>query len=273
MNRFGDTTALVTGAGGDIGAATALRLAREGARVALVDRSLDLLSETQAQCKEAGADVVCIAMDQTDRTAVESGATQAAAELGPVDLLFANAGYGKFSRFIDTPMREWERHVSVNLTGTFNVCQVIAQAMVNRRQGGSIVINTSSGAVQHADHLSAYCATKAALRMLMVGMASELGSHRIRVNAVMPGVIETGMTAPMLAEPEHREVLLAETPVGRLGLPADVAGTVAFLLSDEASYITGHAVMIDGGSTIHGHPRWFRLDYRDDFVEDWQVGR
>jgi NAD(P)-dependent dehydrogenase (short-subunit alcohol dehydrogenase family) len=273
MKRFQNSTALVTGAGGDIGAATAIRLANEGARVALADRTIDLLSETRARCEQAGADVLCLEMDQTDREAVESAGAQIAADFGPVDLLFANAGYGKFSRFLDTSMREWDRHVSVNLTGTFNVCQVIARAMASRREGGSIVINTSSGAVQHADQLGAYCATKAALRMLMVAMASELGVHRIRVNAVMPGVIETGMTAPMLADPAHRDVLIADTPVGRLGVPDDVAATVAFLLSDEASYITGHAVMIDGGSTIHGHPRWFRLDYREAFVEDWETGR
>jgi NAD(P)-dependent dehydrogenase (short-subunit alcohol dehydrogenase family) len=273
MNRFQNSTAMVTGAGGAIGAATAVRLASEGARVALVDRKFDLLDETSRRCEQAGADVLCLAMDQTDRDAVESGAAQVAADLGPVDVLFANAGYGKFSRFLDTSPREWERHVSVNLTGTFNVCQVVAQAMVSRQQGGSIVVNTSSGAVQHADQLSAYCASKAALRMLTVGMASELGGHRIRVNAVMPGVIETAMTAPMLADAAHREVLLADTPVGRLGVPDDVAATVAFLLSAEASYISGHAVMIDGGSTIHGHPRWFRLDYREQFAENWEIGR
>lgn len=273
MKRYEGKVCLVTGAGGDIGAATAIRMASEGGRIALFDRKADLLQETAEAVRATGADFETYGMDQSDRSQVESGIALAIDRFGGIDVVFANAGYGQFGTFLEMTDRQWNRHVDVNLSGTFNVCQVASRAMVERKRGGAIVINASSGAVQHADQLSGYCTTKAALRMLGMGMASELGMHRIRVNSVMPGVVETGMTKPMLADNAHRDVILAETPVGRLGKPEDVAGLVSFLASDEAGFISGESVMIDGGQTIHGHPRWFRSDYRDEFNERWEVGR
>jgi NAD(P)-dependent dehydrogenase (short-subunit alcohol dehydrogenase family) len=271
--RFDGKTALVTGAGGDIGTAAARRLADEGARLVLFDRKAELLDMVAADCRERGAEVDMHAVDQTSREVVDAAVGDAWRAAGRIDVLFANAGYGKFSTFLQTPLREWNRHVDVNLTGTFHVCQAVARLMAADSGGGAIVVNASSGAQVHSDQLSAYCATKAALRMLAVGMASELGIHRIRVNAVMPGVIETGMTRPMLENGGHRDVLLAETPVGRLGRAEDVANLVCFLASDEAAFVTGESVMVDGGQTIHGHPRWFRADYRRPFEESWEVGR
>lgn len=278
MKRFEGQVALITGAGGDIGQATAVRLAREGAHVAVLDRKEELLAETVELCGKAGSpgEVLSLGVDQTDADAVEEAIARVSHELGGIDALFANAGYGRFARFLDQPAEEWDRHVAVNLTGTFRVCQGVARRMVERRRGGSIVINASSGAEQYTDLLVAYCSTKAAVRMLAAGMASELGSHRIRVNCVMPGVVETGMTLPMLAGPDgagHAELLLANTPVGRLGVPEDVASLVAFLLSSEAAFITAEAVMIDGGQRIHGHPQWYATDYREEFADTWSVGR
>ena len=276
MTQPADHVAIVTGAAGDIGQATAVRLAREGAKVALFDRKVELLEATAARCRQAGADVLSLGVDQTDRGAVDDGLTEIGSTLGSPTLLFANAGYGRFAPLLEQTVSEWERHVAVNFTGTFHVCQATAQAMVAARKGGSIVINASSGAVQYSDLLGAYCATKAGLRMLAIGLASELGNFRIRVNVVMPGVVETGMTAPMLSGPDgegHLEGLLADTPVGRLGLAEDVASLAAFLLSDDAAFITGEDVRIDGGQTIHGHPRWYRTDYRREFETDWVVAR
>lgn len=276
MARFEHRAAIVTGAGGDIGAAVATRLAAEGARLALFDRDVDLLDEVADKCRAADGEVIIVAVDQTDRAAVDDGVARVVAAFDGVDVLFANAGYAKFVTFLEQPLKEWHRHVDVNLTGTFHVCQEVARQMVARGQGGAIVVNASSGAAQYSDLLSAYCATKAALRMLAIGMASELGAHRIRVNAVLPGVIETGMTGPVLdgeQGQEHRDVLLADTPAGRLGDPADVAALVLFLASDEAAFITGQGILVDGGQTIHGHPRWFRADYRDAHEEKWVVSR
>jgi NAD(P)-dependent dehydrogenase (short-subunit alcohol dehydrogenase family) len=276
MTRFHDRTVLVTGAAGDIGQATAVRLASEGARVAVADRRVDLLDDTVRLCAEQGATPFAFAMDQTDLDAVHAGVAAVEDAVGPLDGLFANAGYGKFATFLEQPWKEWKRHVDVNLSGTFAVTQAVARSMVARRSGGAIVINASSGAIQHTDLLSAYCATKAGLEMLAKGMASELGSHRIRVNTVMPGVIETGMTGPMLHGPDgdaHRDLLLADTPLGRLGEPQDIAALAAFLLSDDASFITGASVAIDGGQTILGHPRWYTTDHRAEHQELWKAGR
>jgi NAD(P)-dependent dehydrogenase (short-subunit alcohol dehydrogenase family) len=273
MNRFTGKVVLVTGAGGDIGAATAMRFAQEGAKVAVFDRKVELLEQTAAAIERAGSECASFGIDQSDPEAVETGIAAVVEHFGGIDALFANAGYGQFAPFLEISQKAWRRHVDVNLNGTFAVCQAVARLMADRKAGGSIVINASSGALQHADQLIAYCSTKAALRMLAIGMASELGTHRIRVNSVLPGVIATGMTAPMLAQEAHRDVILAETPVGRLGEPEDVAALVAFLSSDEAGFITGESVMIDGGQTIHGHPRWFRLDYRQEHEDAWEIGR
>ncbi|GAA1930900.1 SDR family oxidoreductase [Microbacterium aoyamense] len=268
--------ALVTGAAGDIGQATAVGFARQGRDVVVFDRKVELLAETVRLCEAEGVRVHAAAVDQTDSDAVLEGVAAAIAAVGPVTALFANAGYGKFSGLLEQPLKEWHRHVDVNFNGTFFVCQAVAQAMVDARSGGSIVINASSGASQYSDLLGAYCATKAGLKMLATGLASELGNHRIRVNCVEPGVIETGMTGPMLAGENgqaHRDILVSDTPVGRLGLPEDVAELVLFLSSDHAAFITGVAVPIDGGQTIHGHPRWYRTDYRVDHVAEWEVTR
>lgn len=272
MARFTGRGALVTGAGGSIGRAAARRLASEGATLALFDIQTDELDLTRAQCLADGAPAAHgFEVDQTDEDRVADGVTQAAEALGGIDVLFANAGFGQFATFLATSSRAWQRHVDINFTGTFHVCQQVARHMVERREGGAIVINASSGAVRHADQLSAYCATKAGLRMLAIGMASELGIHGIRVNAVMPGAIESNMTAPMLVEDDHRQEILANTPLGRIGEPDDVAGLVAFLASDDAGYVTGESVLLDGGQTIHGHPRWFRQDYRDRNDERWTI--
>lgn len=273
-SKFREKVGLITGAGGDLGAATARRMVAEGMnRVALFDREESLLDETAAACRKLGAtEVLTAAVDQTDREAVIEGVGSVVARFDGIDVLFANAGYGQFAPFLAVSPRAWQRHVDVNLNGTFYVCQEVGKAMAERGAGGAIVVNASSGAVQHADQLSAYCATKSALRMLAIGMAAELGIYDIRVNTIMPGVIETGMTKPMLADERHRGAILADTPVGRLGDPEDVARLVCFLASDDAGFITGESILVDGGQVIHGTPRWFRLDYRDRHDETWKVG-
>lgn len=265
---------IVTGAAGGIGAASAVRLAQEGASLGLLDRDEQGAAAVARRCEEVGASTIALAVDQADREAVDAGLAQIVDRFGRVDGLFANAGYGQFATFLATSAKNWTRHVDVNLTGTFNVCQAVAQVMADQRSGGAIVLNASSGAETYSDQLFAYCVTKAGVKMLAKGMAAELGVHRIRVNAILPGVIESPMTSPMLdgAEP-HRDVLLSETPLGRLGDPGDVAALAAFLLSDDASFITGASINIDGGQTIHGHPRWFRVDYREPFIERWEVPR
>lgn len=262
---------VVTGAGGGIGAATALHLACSGVPLAICDRDGDALAAVEVRCLDAGAPVLSVVMDQTDDQQVHDGVGRIVERYGRIAGLFANAGYGQFAPFLDTSPRSWARHIDINISGTFRVCQAIARQLVEQRSGGAIVLTASSGSHTYADQLFAYCTTKAAIAMMGTGMASELGVHRIRVNVISPGVIETPMTSTMLDDPRYRGLMTSETPVGRLGDPADVAALVAFLLSDDAAFINGANVPIDGGQTIHGFPRWFRQDYRNAHEPTWHV--
>jgi NAD(P)-dependent dehydrogenase (short-subunit alcohol dehydrogenase family) len=185
-------------------------------------------------------------------------------------LLFANAGTGRFSPLADMAKKDWDLIMQVNLNGTFYFCQEVAKNMMATGEGGKMVLTASSGAAVIADQLGAYCVAKAGVEMLMKHLASELGNYRINVNAILPGVIETAITAEKMKQSAIRNMLVRQTPVGRWGTPADVAKLVAFLLSDDAGYINGEGIMIDGGSTLHGYPRWFALDYSERNRADWQ---
>jgi NAD(P)-dependent dehydrogenase (short-subunit alcohol dehydrogenase family) len=261
--------ALITGGARGIGRAVALELARSGVPVAIADRKGDQASEAAQECGELGVRATAIEVDQADPDAAYACVARAAAELGPLTMLFANAGTGRFRPFIEMDPAEWRMVIDVNLNGTFYMSQAFCRHRIDDGGGGSIVLNASSGADTIADQLSAYCASKSGVVMLMRHMASELGCHRIRVNAVMPGVIESPMTESMLREEHWQRALKRETPLGRWGQPEEVASVVLFLLSHAASYVNGTCVMIDGGSTLHGFPRWYALDYSESGETDW----
>lgn len=270
MSRFDGKFALVTGGARGLGRETALELARRGANVAIADRKVDVAQETAKLCGAEGVQAAAFDMDQADAQSVESCVGAVIERFGRIDLLFANAGTGRFSPLADMPKKDWDVVIQVNLSGTFYVCQEVAKRMMAKGEGGKMVLTASSGSTVVADQLGAYCAAKAGVLMLAKHLATELGNYRINVNAIMPGVVETGMTGPMLARPEWRRMLERQTPVGRWGRPLDVAKLVAFLLSEDAEYINGEGIMIDGGSTLHGFPRWYSLDYSKRNVADWE---
>lgn len=252
--RLAGRTAVVTGAAGDIGAAAARRLAAQGAEVVLADRDEEGLLGVAEPLRRARA-IVC---DQSDPEAVE----RLFSGLDRVDVCFANAGYGRFAAFLDQDLESWRRHLDVNLTGTFLVCQAAARAMVRGGRGGSIVINASTAAVHSTPLFGAYAASKAGVEMLARTMADELGPEGIRVNSVCPGVIETGMTGALLQQSDGamRRLVERETPVGRVGRAEDVAAAVAFLAGEEAGFVSGATILVDGGQTLRGWPRWFRRE-------------
>jgi len=262
--------ALVTGGARGLGQATAVELARCGARVAVADRKTEAAEETARLCAEHTPGAQAFTFDQSSADSVESCIAEVVAALGGIDLLFANAGTGRFAPIADMKKSDWDQLIQINLNGTFYVCQDVVQQMIKQGRGGKIVLTASSGATVMCDQLGAYCASKAGVLMLMKHMASELGNYRINVNAIQPGVIATGMTGPMLADDRIKRMLERQTPVGRWGQPNDVAKLVAFLLSDDASYINGEGIMIDGGSTLHGYPRWAALDYSKTNTCDWE---
>lgn len=271
MQLFSGKVVVITGGGRGIGQAAALEVGALGATVAIVDRKSELAEETAALCQSKGIAAHAFNCDQGDSAAVEQCISAISARLGSIDGLFANAGTGKFAPLVDMNKDDWDTMMKVNLNGTFYVCQEVARQMIRQGRGGKIVISASSGARVISDKLGAYCVSKAGTVMLMKHLASELGNHRINVNAILPGVVETGMTAAMLSDERLKRMLVRQTPLGRWGQPAEIGKLVAFLLSDDASYINGEDIMIDGGSTLHGAPRWASLDYTQANSCDWDA--
>ncbi len=270
MRDLRGKVALVTGGARGLGQETAMELAACGATVAVADRKLEAAQETAVRCRERGVEAEAFGFDQAAAASVESCVAAVVDRFGRIDALFANAGTGRFSPLVDMPKHEFDLVLQVNLNGTFYVCQDVARQMIRQGTGGKMVLTASSGARVIADQLGAYCASKAGVVNLAKHLASELGNYRINVNAICPGVVASGMTGPMLSREEWRRMLVRETPAGRWGEPQDVAKLVTFLLSDDASYINGEDIMIDGGSTLHGAPRWYALDYTEPNAIDWQ---
>lgn len=271
MRRYDRRAALVTGAAGGLGAAAARRLAAEGADLLLVDSNRAGVESLAAELRAAGTRAIAACVEQGSEREVRDLFKGPAREFSSLDLCFANAGFGHPRELLSLELEEWERHIRVNLTGTFLVVQEVARRMAELGHGGSIVITGSTASTDlAADLFSAYCASKAGLLMLARTAASELGSHRIRVNTVLPGLVRTAMTDAGLTHPAAEELFCADTPLGRLGLAEDVAGVVAFLGSDDAAFITGTTVTVDGGQTIRGVPRWFSTDYRVAGPPTWQ---
>jgi NAD(P)-dependent dehydrogenase (short-subunit alcohol dehydrogenase family) len=255
MSAYSGKTALVTGAAGDIGAAAAAAFARDGAKVVITDRRADVLETVAAGLRGTGAEVLAHACDQTDPDGVAGLFEAVRARFGRLDAAFVNAGYGRYGALIDLPYDQWRRHIDVNLNGGFLMAQGAARLMRDGGQGGAIVMNASTAATDICDMLGAYAASKSGVRMLAKSLASELGVWRIRVNLVLPGIIETAMTKSLIDDPAVRADALANTP--------DIARMAVFLCSEEAGYVTGAEILIDGGQTLHGYPRWFSADYAE----------
>jgi NAD(P)-dependent dehydrogenase (short-subunit alcohol dehydrogenase family) len=243
MGRLGGHRALVTGAGSGIGRATCLLLAAEGATVAALD--LDAGSAAQV-AKEVGGPAVVA--DMADADAVADAVAQAVAELGGLSLLVNNAGMGLARPFHKHSDRAYDRVVDVSMRGTFHGIRAAAPVML--AGGGGAIVNVSSiSGIRPTRGEAAYSAAKAAVIALTQSAALEYGPT-IRVNCVSPGLIDTPLTAPFLDDAAVRSGIERRTPLGRVGTPAEVASVIAFLCSQESSYITGVNVPVDGGSLL-----------------------
>ena len=246
-------SALVTGAGTGIGAAIARVLAERGHRVAVTDIDADAAARTAGEL-----DAYSARLDVTDRESIRRAADGAEDALGPVDVWVANAGVSTMAPFVDTSENEWRHKLDVNAKGVFLCGQAAARRLISRAARG-VIVNTASMAGKRGavPYLSAYVASKFAVVGLTQAMAYELAPHGIRVNCVCPGYVATSMQDRELAwEAELRgtgleqvrRLYVEDTPMGRLETPEDVAAVVAFLVSDEARFITGEALAVNGGA-------------------------
>jgi 3-oxoacyl-[acyl-carrier protein] reductase len=238
--------ALVTGASQGIGHACALALAREGATVAAAARNRQKLEELVAQITAAGAKAppFVFVMDVADEAQVKSAIKSALGQFGKIDILVNNAGITRDQLVMRMKRADWDAVLTTNLTSAYLCIQQVIGSMLKQRWGRIINITSVFGQMGQAGQTN-YAASKAGLIGLTMAMAREVASRNIACNAVAPGFIETGMTA-VLSE-EFKQNAVKSIPLGRVGLPEDVASAVCFLASDDASYITGHVLNVNGG--------------------------
>ena len=236
--------ALVTGASQGIGQACALALARQGASVALGARNQQKLEDVAGQIAAAGGKAAVFAMDVAEEEQIKSGIKAALAHFGKIDILVNNAGITRDQLVMRMKRADWDAVLNTNLTAAYLSTQQVIGSMLKQRWGRIINITSIFGQMGQAGQAN-YASSKAGLIGLTMAMAREVASRNITCNAVAPGFIETAMTSA-LGE-DFKQNALKMVPLGRIGTPEDVANAVAFLASEEAAYITGHVLNVNGG--------------------------
>src|SRR5713101_444349 len=245
--RLKDKVALVTGGASGIGKATAELFAREGARVVVADCSADGRDTVQV-IQAGGGEAIFVPVDVSDSGQVTRMVAAGLQAYGRIDILFNGAGILYYGTVLETDEQAWNRVISINLTGTYLCCRAVLPHMI--RQGGGSIINVSStvGAHDACANAVAYVTSKGGVTMFTRAMAIDHAKQGVRVNALVPGATDTPMIRKALT-PEALEALAASHPIGRLGRPEELAKAVLFLASDDASFVTGTAMYVDGGQT------------------------
>lgn len=246
--------AFVTGGASGLGRATAQAMAREGAAVAVCDVDHEGAASVARVIRETGAIALAIACDVAEPVAVDAALGEAEAALGAVDTLFCNAGIAVPTDVSSTSVADWQRTLDVNLGGVWNGCRSLIRR-VRARGGTAAIVNTASvNAFFVEPEFAAYCASKGGVLALTRALALDYARHGIRINCVCPGYMDTGMVAPFFGEGDVGEAARRAAgqrhAMGRIARPEEVAEVVVFLASDEASFMTGAAFVVDGGMSI-----------------------
>ena len=250
--RLASKVALVTGGGSGIGRGIAIRFAEEGADVAVADLNYEGAQSVAQEIAHFEGRNLALEADVTSRADCERIVQQTVDTMGKLDIFVANAGIGRTAPFLETTEEDWDAVVRTNLTGVFLSCQAAAKQIVAQGHGGRIITTASVAAERPSALMPAYHASKAGVKMLTKVMALELAEHKITCNAIGPGVIDTPLASGLVEaiKASGREF----APLGRVGEPQDVANLALFLASDEAAYITGELIFVDGGLALGG--RW-----------------
>ncbi len=243
-------TALVTGAGSGFGRAISQRFARDGARVGLAEFNTAAAEETRQLIQSDDGEALVIPTDVTDYAAMQAAVQAVTDRWGRLDIMVNNAGITMRESFLDLTVDAFDKVMAANLTGVFH--GVRAAGLQMKQQGGGVIINMSSIRANVGGFIhTSYCASKGGVRMLTKAAAVELGPYGVRVCAIGPGVAETPLTESLLANQGALDDQLARVPMGRLGQPEDISEVAAFLASDDAAYVSGATLYVDGGEMTH----------------------
>jgi NAD(P)-dependent dehydrogenase (short-subunit alcohol dehydrogenase family) len=245
-HRFEGKVAIVTGAASGIGAETAIQFGREGANLAICDINQDGLKETEKALNDLGVEIFSMIVDQRIEDQVDVFLQGVLGKFGTLDILVNNAGTGQFVPFAFMENEEYDRVMDVNVRGMFFFCRGVLPTMMDNDYG-KIVNITSIMSVVAGQGQSIYNTSKGAAKMMTQGIAVDVSGYNINVNAVGPGMVLTGLTQNMLGDPDQAEWFIERIPMRRIGKPEDIAAAVLFLASDDASYIHGTTLFVDGG--------------------------
>ena len=253
--RFVGKTVLVTGGGGGIGSAVCARFAREGARVAVLDLNEEAASITAKEIRDAGGEACALSADITQADAVTAAVGETEKQLGDIAVLVNNAGWDRFCPFVKTDPEFWQKVIEINLLGPLNMHYAILPGMIERGYGR--VVNVASDAARvGSSGESVYAACKAGMMGLSKTLAREHARSGITFNVVCPGPTDTALFDGYAEGADNpgklREAMRRAIPMGRIGQPEDVSGTIAFLASDDAAYVTGQVISVSGGLTMSG---------------------
>jgi NAD(P)-dependent dehydrogenase (short-subunit alcohol dehydrogenase family) len=253
MTRLSGRVALITGAGRGIGRAIALGYAREGADLILTSRSAGELEQAAEAVRAAGVEALIAPADVTDVAQVRALAQAAIQRFGRVDVLVNAAGIPMVAPTVDLALEDWQRAFDINMTGTFLCCQAIGRLMLEQGRGAIINIASLTSFVGFPQR-AAYAATKGAVVQFTKALAVEWAPQGVRVNAIAPGWIRTALQDRLVAEGKlDRGPIIARTPARRLGEPDDIVGPAIFLASDEAAFVVGETLVVDGGWLAYGY--------------------